>query len=165
MKPEADFNKNPKLASGLRSWCRECELSAYNEYKKKNYELEKKRKREWARTPSGIYNRLKYAKGREKLHISKEAFIKWYNAQDKKCVYCDIPEELLNQIRDTHNNKCINLSIDRVDNSRGYEEGNLVLACLRCNYIKNDFFTYDEMREIAQNFIKPKWENEIRRKG
>lgn len=165
MKLEKEFNKNSKLSSGLRSWCRECDLFAYNEYKKKNYELEKERKREWARTPSGIYNRLKYGKGRKELCISKESFIKWYNIQDKKCVYCDISEKLLNHIKDTQNNKCINLSIDRVDNKRGYEEGNLVLACLRCNYIKSDFFTFEEMREIGQNFVKTKWEDEIRRKS
>ena len=31
------------------------------------------------------------------------------------------------------------------------------LACFRCNLIKNDFFTYDEMKTIGKELVKPKW--------
>ena len=39
---------------------------------------------------------------------------------------------------------------DRIDNSKGYERGNLALACLRCNAIKNNYFTKEEMLIIGK---------------
>ena len=49
------------------------------------------------------------------------------------------------------------LSVDCMDNLRGYEVGNMVLACGRCNFIKSDIFSYDEMMTLAQTYLKPKW--------
>lgn len=42
------------------------------------------------------------------------------------CYYCGVPPNTLN-------------GIDRVDNQRGYEEDNVVTACLMCNIGKNDY--------------------------
>lgn len=39
--------------------------------------------------------------------------------------------------------------IDRADNSIGYESGNCVPCCTRCNSIKLDQLTYDEMMQLA----------------
>ncbi len=49
------------------------------------------------------------------------------------------------------------LSVDCVENLLGYEQGNIVLACGRCNFIKGDVFNFEEMRALAQGHIKPKW--------
>ena len=53
------------------------------------------------------------------------------------------------------------LSIDCMDNKRGYTKGNLVLSCHRCNYTKNDAFTHEQMLYIGKNFLKPRWEKDI----
>ena len=52
-------------------------------------------------------------------------------------------------------------SLDRIDSKKDYEEGNLVLCCLRCNHIKGDFFTQSEMVEIGKKYISRKWNNAI----
>ena len=44
-------------------------------------------------------------------------------------------------------------SIDRKKNGIGYSLDNIVLACSRCNSIKSDYFTEEEMLKIG-NFIE-----------
>ena len=46
-------------------------------------------------------------------------------------------------------NKGFRLEIDRKDNNKGYEKGNLALCCCRCNTIKSDFFTEEEMFKVG----------------
>ena len=41
---------------------------------------------------------------------------------------------------DSMNSKAKRLTIDRLDNSRGYSLDNIVWCCYRCNAIKGDFF-------------------------
>ena len=80
----------------------------------------------------------------------------WYKSQQKKCFYCDIPEKLLGTpFINKGNNK--RFTIERLDNKQVYILGNIVLACNLCNRTKNNFFTIQEMKEIAQKYIKPKW--------
>lgn len=160
-KLENEFNKSSFTKTGLRSWCRDCEKKENNKYRLENLEEERRRKREWAKIPSGIYNAIKYGNKRKQLIISKKDFIDWYNNEPKICSYCGITLEDLDKINDTHNNKISRLSIDCINNSKGYELGNICLACLRCNYTKNDFFTYDEMKEIGMKYIKTKWTNQL----
>jgi len=123
----------------------------------------KKRGKLFRQTPAGIYNNIQgrsnFYKGRP-LKISKDDFIEWYVNEIKVCAYCGIPEIGLHNWGDTVNGRTSKLNIDRVVNPEGYAEGNLVLCCQRCNYIKSDFFTYDEMREIGQKYVKPRWKKE-----
>lgn len=158
VKPFADYSRgNDKL--GYRHNCKSCESKRFAEYKTRNLERELERKRAWARSPAGKYNCIKYGAKRAELLISKKDFLLWYENEPKKCFYCDIPEELLNTLTDKFNRKCINLSIDRRDTSKPYTLDNIVFACLRCNWTKSDFFTESEMREIAEKYIKPRWQN------
>ena len=60
-------------------------------------------------------------------------------------------------IQDKYNNRVYRMTIDRMDSLKGYEQGNMVLCCVRCNHIKGDFFTQSEMVKIGNLFIKPKW--------
>ena len=41
-------------------------------------------------------------------------------------------------------------NLDRMDNNRPYELGNLVVCCLRCNKAKNTHFTYAEWLQIGR---------------
>ena len=81
----------------------------------------------------------------------------------KKCFYCGISVEALSKVKDVMNNGTHRLTIDRLDNSRGYELNNIVLACLRCNSIKTDFFTTEEMKGIAIKYVKPKWDIQLKK--
>lgn len=144
--PIEEFHKDKQIKGGNAFYCKDCMA----EYGKK-----------YRGTVIGIYNQIKSRNNHAKKHlfkISSDYFIEWHDAQSKICVYCDLPEEYLQIIPDAINNKTLRLSIDCVDNTLGYIEGNLVLSCSRCNYTKSDLFTFDEMRKIGQEIIKPKWQ-------
>ena len=145
-KPLSEFGKHRGTKDGLNSWCKVCDRKKYREYIK---------------TPSGIYTnikgRLNYYKTKN-LNISRKDFIEWYSSVEKRCIYCGIHENDLATLGDSYNDKAHRLTVDCVVNEKGYIAGNLGLACLRCNSIKSDFFSYEEMRQLSQIFIKPKWE-------
>lgn len=54
------------------------------------------------------------------------------------CVYCNI-------------NK--NLGLDRIDNSRGHQRDNVQPCCVKCNKVRNNEFTVEEMKALVR-FIK-----------
>jgi len=145
----SEFGKSKNTKDGLTYRCLQC---------KRKYE------KKYRETAMGIYTSIK---GRQKFYkdnenkvkpflISAEDFITWYNNEPKTCAYCDIKEEEISLIKDNYNKQSERLSIDCMDNGLGYVNGNLVLACRRCNSIKSDLLTYKEMREFAQKYIKPK---------
>lgn len=125
------------------------------EWQRKNPEKWKnifnKAMKKYRGTAKGIYRDIKQTtrvKNRGDL-ISKEDFIFWYEREEKKCIYCDKP-----QGKDE-----IRLSIERKDNSKGYIEGNLALACMDCNQVKSDILTFDEMRVVGEIVMKKRWVN------
>lgn len=160
-KPLSAFSKHRLSKDGHAYQCKKCNA---------------KRAKVWRSTPSGIYTALKgqinYTKKhmnrrdyrgyirrpRKDLLCSREEFIGWYNIQPKKCAYCGISEEKLDSVNDVWNEKLARLSVDCVDNDRGYSLDNMVLACGRCNITKNDFFTFEEMKVIGK-IIGTHWES------
>jgi len=120
--------------------------------------------KKYRQSPQGIYNALKsgdrFYKNIE-MGLSKEGFLDWYINEQKTCAYCSIPEEKLHLLGSYYKEKCGRLTIDRVDNEVGYDEGNLVLSCYRCNFIKADIFSYEEMLEIGRKYLRSKWEGSI----
>ena len=158
-KPLSEFGKSNQTKTRKNCWCLECCREVAKEYRQ---------------TPAGIYQNIKgrckynerhdaYNRKHHKFNITKKEFIEWYEKQPKLCAYCDIPEEKLSLLKDS-TNKSKKLNIDRIDNDKGYEIGNMVLSCTRCNYIKSDFFTFDEMREIGQKHVKSHWEAILKNK-
>ena len=148
-KPLTGFYSHKNTKDGRSVWCKECHKTKYREYLK---------------TPSGTYTnikaRVKHFKNKT-FDISREGFIEWYGEQVKVCVYCDIREEDLSKLDDSILSHANRLTVDCVENELGYVEGNLALACMRCNYLKNDFLSFEEMREIGQKYVKPKWEGQL----
>jgi hypothetical protein len=127
-KPFSEFTKHRQMKDGLSYWCKTCNNA---------------RTKAFRESPSGIYTsilgRQKFRKTHPKrwgnwnpVNISREKFVEWYENEPKICAYCDLTPEELKRLNDSQNNKINRLTVDRKNNYRGYERGNLVLACLRC---------------------------------
>ena len=148
-KPITEFNKHSITPDGLDHQCKECARI---------------RSKEFRSSPSGIYTQIK---GRSRFYkkkpftISREAFIKWFESQPQECIYCGLKRRDLHHIQDRIINASSRLTVDCIDNERGYELNNLALCCMRCNYIKNDFLSYEEMKEIGIKYVTPKWEKQL----
>lgn len=130
----------------------------------------RKRAKIYRLTAKGIYTALKgRAVWRQKnnvlnpkpFKISKKEFVDWYNSQERRCAYCEIPEEKLYLIRDDFDKRIRRLEVDCKNNELGYIKDNLVLACHPCNFFKSCLFSFDEMREIGQKYVKPRWQKRI----
>ena len=123
-------------------------------YWENKYEINERRRK----NPNSLFHTIRRnarIRGIE-LNLSKEEFIDWWKRQEQICSYCDIPVSRLS-IVDRKKKLSQRLSIDRLDNSKGYSIENITLSCLQCNFIKSNLFSFAEMREIGQRFIKPKW--------
>lgn len=146
VKPLTEFNRNRRNKDGLMYLCRVCA---------------RKRCKAWQQSPKGIYIKIRDDRA-EKLKIGQQEFVEWYVAQPKRCVYCGIPQELLEVSKVCRlGNRGIRLSIERIDNNKDYVLGNLALACLRCNFIKSNTFSFEEMKKLALVYIQPKWKAEV----
>lgn len=144
------------------SKCKDCSKKYGKEYKQANRTKLSDIAKKYNQSPKGIYRKLGKFKNGWKVTITQNQFLEWYQLQPKKCCYCGIPETELMAVKDKFNNKSIRLTIDRMDSSVGYAQGNLALCCYRCNLIKNDFFTHSEMVKIGRLFISPKWKKHVK---
>ncbi len=144
---------------------REKILKREKEYRQTHREYRRQYHKEHSpKNPSVIYNILKNNSIREnrECKISKEKFIDWWSNKEQKCYYCGITLEELSKIKDTTNNGVRRLTVDRMDNNKGYTLDNITLACKRCNTIKSNFFTSEEMKEIGEKYVRPKWEKQLK---
>lgn len=83
-------------------------------------------------------------------------FDAWYAMVTANCFYCN--SEPLNAFRNLHN--CYAAypifyysGIDRVDNSKGYVDGNMVPCCKRCNVMKSNM-TIDQFADHIKAIVK-----------
>jgi 5-methylcytosine-specific restriction endonuclease McrA len=137
------YYQNNKEAQKLKSKLyRENNRESFNKYRN-NYRT---------KTAGGIYDVIKQGakkRGVEFL-IQRQSFIHWFNSQQKQCYYCKRTENEVMADEVIIRKKMTRLTIDRMINSKGYEDDNLALACMRCNSIKSNFFTPDEMMIIGK---------------
>lgn len=117
----------------------------------------KKARAKYQKTPKSFFKTINSNAQRRnlKVEITQEEFIKWF-LQQKYCFYCDIPSSLLNEFVSGKYIK--RLTVDRINNNLSYSLKNIVAACYRCNAIKSDYFSQEEMKQLAQQFIKPRWQ-------
>lgn len=162
-----EFKKTKRYKDNLNCWCRKCTNEYMRNHRRKpktkeylrNYQIKyrktpkyKKYIHDYSQTPEGIYRILKGSAIKRNLSVDFkiEVFIKWYNNQEQKCYYCN---RTLNEIKRDIKERNVNknrLSIDRKDNTKGYNLDNIVLACMRCNTIKSSYFTEKEMLKIGK---------------
>lgn len=144
--PPSAFGKHRLAKDGRAHRCKEC--ARENAIK-------------WNKTASGVYSRMMSRNkfyNRKPLIITRGKFINWFDSQERTCFYCGIPEKSLDLLKPRFSLKSSRLTIDCKDNEKGYVLGNLVLACSRCNSIKSDELTSDEMLDFGQKYLRPKWE-------
>lgn len=81
--------------------------------------------------------------------LSSTEFESWLEAEREEgaCFYC----QGLLDFDEPHSLQ--GLTIDRMDTTKGYTIGNMVVACRRCNVIKGNWFTFDEMIELAEKYL------------
>lgn len=94
--------------------------------------------------------------------ITREEFSKWYLSREQKCEYCDLIDLSVGGVP-SRGLAMIHFTIDRKNSDLPYEIGNMCLSCWNCNRLKSDLFTYEEWKEIAQKYIKPKWFKKLER--
>jgi len=127
----------------------------------RNYRLNhKKDVQKYHLSAIAIYSRI----GRNRKHLvqlSKQEFIDWYQKQEQKCTYCGIPENLLKLLKWGNKIFRLRLTIDRKDNTKNYTLDNICLCCSKCNFIKGDILTYQEMKKIGKKYIQPKWKKKL----
>lgn len=97
----------------------------------------RQRAKEKAYSPKGRYQNARSVAKREshEWHLSQDDFTALVACP---CSYC---------------NGAVNptsLGLDRKDNSKGYTLDNAAPCCTRCNRVKNDHFTFEEMLQLGQ---------------
>jgi hypothetical protein len=91
----------------------------------------------------GRYNFLCYmAKGRCEVTLTYEEYVVF--SVNKHCHYCNVVIKW-----EPHGNFSDGHHLDRKDNSLGYSKENCVVCCGRCNQLKSDQFTYEQMLQIG----------------
>lgn len=96
-----------------------------------------------------------------------EEFSRWYDKALKKCSYCGIEEEVLqelivtgkltskrfpiNGIPQRGKSRGLCLEIDRIDPNKNYSLDNITLCCYFCNNDKSDVFTGKDYKDFFQN--------------
>lgn len=94
-------------------------------------------------------------------------FLEWYNSTEKKCCYCGISENIVQEIvtkglltskRFPQNGKTgrgkargMWLEVDKFNPKGLYSRNNCVLACYFCNNDKSDVFGGQEYLDFHQN--------------
>lgn len=151
-----EFHRSKHSKDGHVFYCKECVAKMGKKYR---------------HTADGIYsnakNRQTYYKkndhpGAKPFLIERDWFRQWHDKQDKTCIYCAIPEEHCKLVTDEFGVHGEQLTLDCVNNDKGYTTDNIVLACHRCNNTKSVLFSFQEMYEIGQQYIRPKWEKIVR---
>lgn len=142
-----------KTSKYARGYCKVCTRVRASEWRKNNPGINKMRDTRFrnsnpARTRwNGISQN---AKRRGLAVMSRAEFSAWYQSQIHICVYCGLGGDVSRALFGRR------LEVDRMDNTRGYEVGNVALACHRCNTVKSSHLTYEQMMTVATMFFRPK---------
>lgn len=119
----------------------------------REYENNIKRKQQANDDPRFAFSRLKtHAKIRGVIvEFNKTEFIEWYNSQEKICTYCGIK---IKRHTKKDGPQKDSISMDRKDPNASYSKSNCVLCCMKCNIVKNDALTYEQMKKIVGPLLR-----------
>lgn len=100
--------------------------------------------RDLQRALQNITTRIK-RKGPIDCNIDLEYCLELYNKQKGLCYITNIP--MIGRYSTKENHSPYQISIDRIDSSKGYLKGNVCLVCLAVNYGKNSF-TLEQIKQF-----------------
>lgn len=161
----SQYFRSKRNKSGILGTCKDCVQDSNRKWRIKKYGSVNGYHKEYCNkiqggNPGVIYSKKKCnakSNGIEFL-LKRDEFISWYKEQPRQCTYCGLPEHEISRLTAyMPNTNTHRLTLDRIDSSKGYEIGNICLSCARCNLIKSDFFTSSEMKEVAEKYVRPKW--------
>lgn len=152
------FRRDSRSKSGYQTYCNICLDKLHRQYRMLNPERCRQIQRDSRNrhAAANVYRWLRHRSANSKITIcSLDEFKNWYDHVEKACEYCGITESHSLQL---FRHK---LHIDRKVGDLGYVISNIVMACQRCNLIKNGYLTYQDMKEIANVYIKPRLPKEM----
>ena len=116
---------------GWEPWCKKC--------------TKKKKKRHYEQSKCTLKGRWAYAKSYAKDRGWKLSLTEAQHGEliSKPCNYCKTSLE-----------KEVGIGLDRLDNTKGYELGNVVPCCGPCNQGRSDRFTPQEWQVMIDALIK-----------
>lgn len=191
-KPLTEFFKSIQNRDGLYSYCKQCaNITTKSYFKTEKGTASRKKyfakigKKGYFRFGKGAIPILKHsAKIRNiPFNLTSETLETWWKSNQDICYYCGLNVEEYVELRNivvsysgtnfeilkfrrfyrNKNHKAIHsMTIDRKDNTKGYEINNIVKACWFCNSLKNDFFTENHFKIIAPEIIS-KLKDEIKK--
>lgn len=112
-----------------RTWCLECERKWGGEYISKNVATLLAERLRTAREKVG------HRTTQVEVHITLDYLLDLWKKQGGKCYYTGL--DMSTEYRAGHRAGSKRISIDRVDSSKGYIQGNVVLCCDTANMMKN----------------------------
>ena len=119
----------------------------------KEYPIESQKK-DKAQKLKARYNDL----DKKKFGVKNDLDANWIleHIINSKCEYCGKTD-------------WIELGCDRIDNSKPHTKDNVICACGRCNVMRGDWFSVDEMKEIGETIKRIEKRNTVykvaKRKG
>lgn len=183
-KPLDAFPTHKQTRDGKGSWCKACvsaNSAAYLKTDKGKATIARGMKKlqdagyyRFGKGAIPILRQGAHARGLV-FNLTAEALEVWWQDTPDECAYCGIATGEFIRLRDfvlayagtdyeiTKFRRIFNsskhaaikwLTLDRVDNGRGYEFSNLVKACWFCNSIKGSLLTRHDMLTIAPAILK-----------
>lgn len=129
----ADFYEDKKAVVGLRGRCKQCDIEMVNGSHTNNLDRALRnlliRHESNGRNGSGRRREFTTSEGCVTLDVLKEL---WANQEGK----CAVSGVLLTHIQGQGFRVWTNVTIDRIDNDRGYSKDNIRLVCRAVNYMK-----------------------------
>lgn len=148
-KPAREFTKSTKNKHRdmLNNSCKECYKTVYNDNRKKIKEataLEKVLK-------VRLHDALVRAKKKNLfIDITISDLQKLWNKQDGKCALTKFSMTL---VWGNGKKNIYNLSVDRIDSSKGYTKDNIQLVCAAANMMKG-YMEYNDLINFCEAIIK-----------
>lgn len=145
----------------VRGYCEDCKASQRPVFAARARARRARDPKKYDTQASRLHS-IAYAAGRERFRYARKSArargLEWALSEstwraliEKPCSYCGEALAV---------SKC-GIGLDRLDNDRGYEPGNVAPCCIRCNRARNTFFTTAEM----EAFIGPAFRKVVERRA